>query len=55
MYLSSLWVFSWQKFPELEKQLISLNSGDEIAVESVIKEFAADVEVDDQSILHKDK
>ncbi|KAJ4975321.1 hypothetical protein NE237_000427 [Protea cynaroides] len=39
--------------PELEKRLISLNSGDKNAVKSVIEEFSVDVQPDEDSILHK--
>ncbi|XP_027773456.1 3-hydroxyisobutyryl-CoA hydrolase-like protein 5 isoform X2 [Solanum pennellii] len=40
-----------QKLVELEKCLLSLNSGDENAIESVIKEFSTDFEIHENSIL----
>ncbi|KAH0665961.1 hypothetical protein KY285_027167 [Solanum tuberosum] len=42
-----------QKLVELEKRLLSLNSGDENAIESVIKEFSTDFEIQENSILNK--
>lgn len=42
-----------EKLAELEKRLISLNSGDENAVRSVIEEFSSEVELDEDSILNK--
>ena len=39
--------------PELEKRLISLNSGNANDVKSVIEEFSVDVQVDEESILNK--
>ncbi|KAB5568416.1 hypothetical protein DKX38_002209 [Salix brachista] len=42
-----------EKLPELEKRLISLNSGDENAVRSVIEEFSVDVQLDEGSVLNK--
>ncbi|KAL9269718.1 3-hydroxyisobutyryl-CoA hydrolase-like protein [Drosera capensis] len=42
-----------EKLPELEKQLISLNKGEEDAVKSVIEEFSSDVQIDEESILNK--
>uniref|UniRef100_A0A6N2KPL0 3-hydroxyisobutyryl-CoA hydrolase n=1 Tax=Salix viminalis TaxID=40686 RepID=A0A6N2KPL0_SALVM len=42
-----------EKLPELEKRLISLNSGDENAVKSVIEEFSVDVQLDEGSVLNK--
>ncbi|XP_058095300.1 3-hydroxyisobutyryl-CoA hydrolase-like protein 5 [Magnolia sinica] len=42
-----------EKLAELEKHLISLNSGDEHAVKSVIEEFSVDVQPDEDSILNK--
>ncbi|KAL4199019.1 hypothetical protein AMTRI_Chr03g142830 [Amborella trichopoda] len=42
-----------EKLAELEKRLISLNSGDENAVRSVIEEFFVAVEPDEKSVLHK--
>ncbi|RWR88551.1 3-hydroxyisobutyryl-CoA hydrolase-like protein 5 [Cinnamomum micranthum f. kanehirae] len=42
-----------EKLAELEKRLISLNSGNEIAVKSVIEEFSLDVKPDEESILNK--
>ncbi|KAJ1383122.1 Enoyl-CoA hydratase/isomerase, HIBYL-CoA-H type [Sesbania bispinosa] len=44
---------SSEKIVELEKRLISLNSGDENAVRSVIEEFSSEVKLDDGSILNK--
>ncbi|RWR97205.1 3-hydroxyisobutyryl-CoA hydrolase-like protein 5 [Cinnamomum micranthum f. kanehirae] len=41
------------KLAELEKRLMSLNSGNEIAVKSVIEEFSLDVKPDEESILNK--
>ncbi|WMV34276.1 hypothetical protein MTR67_027661 [Solanum verrucosum] len=42
-----------QKLVELEKRLLSLNSGDENAIESVIMEFSTDFEIQENSILNK--
>ncbi|KAF5458657.1 hypothetical protein F2P56_022670 [Juglans regia] len=42
-----------EKLPELEKHLISLNSGDKNAVKSAIEEFSVDVQLDENSILNK--
>ncbi|XP_006437139.2 3-hydroxyisobutyryl-CoA hydrolase-like protein 5 isoform X1 [Citrus clementina] len=42
-----------EKLPELEKRLIGLNTGDEIAVKSAIEEFSEDVQLDGQSVLNK--
>ncbi|CAK7346660.1 unnamed protein product [Dovyalis caffra] len=42
-----------EKLPELEKRLISLKSGDEIAVKSAIEEFSVAVQLDEDSILNK--
>ncbi|KAF2302220.1 hypothetical protein GH714_033769 [Hevea brasiliensis] len=42
-----------EKLPELEKHLISLNSGDEKAVKSAIEEFSMDVQLDEESVLNK--
>ncbi|EEF35736.1 3-hydroxyisobutyryl-CoA hydrolase-like protein 5 isoform X2 [Ricinus communis] len=42
-----------EKMPELEKHLISLNSGDEKAVKSVLEEFSIDVQLEKESILNK--
>lgn len=42
-----------EKMPELEKRLISLNSGNANDVKSVIEEFSVDVQVDEESILNK--
>ncbi|XP_037492176.1 3-hydroxyisobutyryl-CoA hydrolase-like protein 5 isoform X2 [Jatropha curcas] len=42
-----------EKMPELEKRLISLNSGDERAVKSAIEEFSIEVALDEDSILNK--
>ncbi|CAA3012707.1 3-hydroxyisobutyryl- hydrolase 5 [Olea europaea subsp. europaea] len=42
-----------EKLPELEKQLISLNSGEENAVKSVIEEFSVDIQIDEGSVLNK--
>lgn len=39
--------------PELEKRLMSLNSGDHNAVKSTIEEFSADVKLDEESVLNK--
>lgn len=54
---SDLWnilhVIPYQKLPELEKRLIGLNTGDEIAVKSAIEEFSEDVQLDGQSVLNK--
>ncbi|KAG4935653.1 hypothetical protein JHK85_050572 [Glycine max] len=43
----------YEKIVELEKRLISLNSGDENAVRSVIEEFSSEVKLDEESILNK--
>lgn len=42
-----------EKLPELEKHLLSLNTGDEAAIGSAIKEFSTDVQIDEESILKK--
>ncbi|XP_060209457.1 3-hydroxyisobutyryl-CoA hydrolase-like protein 5 [Lycium barbarum] len=42
-----------EKLPELEKHLLSLNTGDEAAVGCAIKEFSTDVQIDEESILKK--
>lgn len=42
-----------EKMPELEKRLISLNTGDELAVKSAIEEFSEEVQLDGQSVLNK--
>ncbi|XP_042479361.1 3-hydroxyisobutyryl-CoA hydrolase-like protein 5 [Macadamia integrifolia] len=42
-----------EKFLQLEKRLISLNSGDYDAVKSIIEEFSIDVQPDEDSFLHK--
>ncbi|KAK7304988.1 hypothetical protein VNO77_42885 [Canavalia gladiata] len=44
---------SSEKIVELENCLISLNSGDENAVRSVIEEFSSDVKLGDESILNR--
>uniref|UniRef100_A0A0R0J3C7 3-hydroxyisobutyryl-CoA hydrolase n=2 Tax=Glycine max TaxID=3847 RepID=A0A0R0J3C7_SOYBN len=43
----------FEKIVELENRLISLNSGDENAVRSVIEEFSSEVKLDEESILNK--
>jgi len=43
----------YQKIGELEKRLISLNSGDENAIRSVLEEFSSEVILDEESILNK--
>lgn len=43
----------YQQIDELEKRLISLNSGDENAVRSVIEEFSLEVKIGEESILNK--
>ena len=42
-----------QKLAELEKKLITLNSGDENAVKSVIEEYCIEVQIDEGSVLNK--
>ncbi|ONK69967.1 uncharacterized protein A4U43_C05F28820 [Asparagus officinalis] len=42
-----------EKLEELEKRLLSLNSGDKTAVQSVIEEFSLSVHPDEESILNK--
>ncbi|KAF3445003.1 hypothetical protein FNV43_RR14696 [Rhamnella rubrinervis] len=42
-----------EKLPELEKRLISLNSGNENAVRSVIEEFSVEVQPDEDSVLKR--
>ncbi|KAK2984931.1 hypothetical protein RJ640_017739, partial [Escallonia rubra] len=42
-----------EKFPELEKCLVSLNSGDEAAVKTAIEEFSKNVQIEEESILNK--
>jgi len=43
----------YQKIGELEKRLISLNSGDENAIRSLNEEFSSEVNLDEESILNK--
>lgn len=45
--------YECQKLLELEKKLISLNSGDVNAVKSVIEEFSVEVQIDEESVLNK--
>ncbi|KAE9456026.1 hypothetical protein C3L33_12068, partial [Rhododendron williamsianum] len=45
--------YECQKLLELEKKLISLNSGDVNAVKSVIEEFSVEVQIDEESVLKK--
>lgn len=42
-----------EKLPELEKRLISLNSGNKNAVKSAIEEFSVEVQPDEDSVLNK--
>lgn len=42
-----------QKLPELEKRLMSLTTGAENVVKSVIQEFSVDVRIDEDSVLNK--
>uniref|UniRef100_A0A803QLI5 3-hydroxyisobutyryl-CoA hydrolase n=1 Tax=Cannabis sativa TaxID=3483 RepID=A0A803QLI5_CANSA len=42
-----------EKIPELEKRLISLNSGKADAVKLAIEEFSVEVKLDDESVLNK--
>ncbi|XP_055830993.1 3-hydroxyisobutyryl-CoA hydrolase-like protein 5 [Solanum dulcamara] len=42
-----------QKLAELEKRLLSLNTGDENVIKSVIKEFSKDFEIPENSVLNK--
>lgn len=42
-----------EKLLDLEKKLISLNSGDVDAVKSVIEEFSVEVQIDEESVLNK--
>ncbi|XWS36799.1 hypothetical protein CRYUN_Cryun20dG0116800 [Craigia yunnanensis] len=42
-----------ERLPELEKRLISLNSGDENAVKATIEEFSLHVQLDEDSVLNK--
>ncbi|KAK1415712.1 hypothetical protein QVD17_31497 [Tagetes erecta] len=41
------------KLSALENQLVSLNSGDESAVKTAIEEFCLDVQISQESVLHK--
>ncbi|KAL9995363.1 putative 3-hydroxyisobutyryl-CoA hydrolase [Helianthus debilis subsp. tardiflorus] len=41
------------KLLELENRLVSLNSGDESAVKAAIEEFSIDVQISQESVLHK--
>ncbi|KAJ0763247.1 putative 3-hydroxyisobutyryl-CoA hydrolase [Helianthus annuus] len=41
------------KLLELENRLVSLNSGDESAVKAAIEEFSSDVQISQESVLHK--
>lgn len=42
-----------QKLADLEKRLVTLNSGDEKAVKTTIEEFAMNVQIDQESVLNK--
>ncbi|KAK3183390.1 hypothetical protein Dsin_030676 [Dipteronia sinensis] len=42
-----------EKLPEVEKRLISLNTGDENTVKSAIEEFSEEVQIDGESVLNK--
>lgn len=42
-----------QKLPELEKRLISLNSGNKEAVKLTIEEFSVEIQLDEASVLNK--
>lgn len=42
-----------QKLADLEKRLVTLNSGDEKAVKTTIEEFSVNVQIDQESILNK--
>ncbi|XP_011082898.1 3-hydroxyisobutyryl-CoA hydrolase-like protein 5 [Sesamum indicum] len=42
-----------EKLAELEKRLISLNSGEDNAVNSAIQEFSVNVQIDENSVLNK--
>ncbi|KAK2661883.1 hypothetical protein Ddye_000457 [Dipteronia dyeriana] len=42
-----------EKLPEVEKRLISLNTGDENLVKSAIEEFSEEVQIDGDSVLNK--
>ncbi|KAK0590756.1 hypothetical protein LWI29_031271 [Acer saccharum] len=42
-----------EKLPEVEKRLISLNTGDENSVKSAIEEFSEEVQIDGESVLNK--
>ncbi|TXG54538.1 hypothetical protein EZV62_019794 [Acer yangbiense] len=42
-----------EKLPEVEKRLISLNTGDENSVKSSIEEFSEEVQIDGESVLNK--
>lgn len=39
--------------PDLEKRLVSLNSGNADAVKSAIEEFSVEVKLDEDSVLNK--
>ncbi|KAI7725343.1 hypothetical protein M8C21_029691 [Ambrosia artemisiifolia] len=41
------------KLSELENRLVSLNSGDESAVKAAIEEFSLEVQISQESVLHK--
>ncbi|PON35270.1 Enoyl-CoA hydratase/isomerase, HIBYL-CoA-H type [Parasponia andersonii] len=42
-----------EKMPELEKRLVSLNSGNAGAVKSAIEDFSVEVKLDEESVLNK--
>lgn len=42
-----------EKLPDLEKHLLSLNTGNEASIRSAMKEFSTDVQIDEESILKK--
>lgn len=53
MLSTNFFVLLCQRLPELEKRLISLNSGDENAVKATIEEFSLPVQLDEDSVLNK--
>lgn len=53
MNFSFFFFFVLQKLSDLEKHLVSLNSGDANAVKAAIEEFSVTVQPDEESVLNK--
>jgi 3-hydroxyisobutyryl-CoA hydrolase len=46
-------MIQFQKLSELEKKLLSLNSGEDSTVRATIEEFSLDAALDEENILNK--